>query len=528
MYTFKIAMRYIPVSYLAEYLYCPRNLYLRVIEGIERKNEDMKIGEYQEERRQKREKVISGSREVFHGVEVASETLGLVARIDAVEKNGNVYPVEFKKGKRRNSLSHRVQLCAQGMLLEEYLGKEIAYGFIFYMASRSRVKVRFDKDLRRKVILTKEEVKKMLEEPVEPPPLKSSRCKGCSLREVCFGSEGVLPLERKGKTIYLTVPGTALKKNGNACVVVKDGEVIAEFPLKDLEGVVLVGRTHITFPLLSVLMERGVNVYFVKRDGSFGGMFIPSERKNVNLRMRQYKMHFDEKQSLKIARKFVKGKIANMKALLMRYNRKGEVLEEFIRDLRLMEKRTESVRSHGELLGVEGYATQRYFEGCEKILDKVGVKFDKRERRPPRNPANSVLSYLYTLLLKDIISALYISGLDPYFGFLHINRPGRPSLALDLMEEFRPVVADALMLYLFRRKILDISGDFKIYFGGCYIKPHARKKIFAVYEEKKRQEVQHPEFKKAIPYYRIFEIQARILGKVVVGLRKEYTPFIIR
>lgn len=179
-------------------------------------------------------------------------------------------------------------------------------------------------------------------------------------------------------------------------------------------------------------------------------------------------------------------------------------------------------------MGLEGMATREYFRAFSMLVKpELDFHFSHRNRRPPQDPVNALLSYAYTLLAKDMMSAIQVVGFDPYVGFLHHPVYGRPALALDLMEEFRPVIADSAVLLAINRRVVGIS-DFEFNLGGCFLNNHGRKKFYKCYEERRRQEITHPVFDYHLSYLRVFELQARFLGKVLQGELDQYIPFMVR
>ena len=246
--------------------------------------------------------------------------------------------------------------------------------------------------------------------------------------------------------------------------------------------------------------------------------------KNVELRKRQYSWAMDPERSLGIARSIVSGKIRNSRALL----RRNESLSgtDLLSDLDDLAVEAQEAESMGELLGLEGAAARAYFSSFGRMFkaDGADFSFEHRNRRPPRDPVNAVLSYLYGVLVKEAFVTLQAVGFDPYLGFYHQPRFGRPSLALDLMEEFRPAIADPVVIALFNNRELK-KDDFLVTSLGVSMEPSAKRKVLAAYEHRVGTEVRHPLFGYKLCYRRVMEVQARLLSRVLSGEIAEYPPF---
>ena len=251
-------------------------------------------------------------------------------------------------------------------------------------------------------------------------------------------------------------------------------------------------------------------------------------RKNALLRREQYRAHADQQRALKVAQACVQGKLENMRTLLLRSNRQlqdSEVADATITIQHMVREVPRTTRI-GSLLGIEGNGSAAYFGVFGKLV-RSPMTFNRRRRRPPTDPVNAMLSLGYTLLLHQVSAAIQIVGFDPYAGFLHQPRYGRPALALDLMEEFRPIIADSVVLNIINHHILT-EQDFKEELGVVHLKPDARKKFYAKFEERLQEELQHPHFGYRTSYRRCIELQARLLGKWLTGEIPTYLPLNVR
>jgi CRISPR-associated protein Cas1 len=250
--------------------------------------------------------------------------------------------------------------------------------------------------------------------------------------------------------LYITEQGSELSISRGRAVVEKSGTTLLSAPLGAVEAVVIAGNVSVTTPALSEFLRRGTDVTFLSSDFAFKGRLQGPDSRGVRLRIAQCERNKDPDFVLSLSKGFVKGKIGNQRRLLMRCdrNRPDQSFDRLESELEGCIEQAAFCSSLDELMGVEGHASKVYFDGLALALDKH-TEFAKRTRRPPRDPFNAVLSLGYSLLLREITSAVCSVGLDPYMGYLHALRAGRPALALDLMEEFRPAVADRLALSLF-------------------------------------------------------------------------------
>lgn len=330
--------------------------------------------------------------------------------------------------------------------------------------------------------------------------------------------------------LYVLEDGAVVRKDGNQIVVVsaKNGPLLA-MPLEQVEELVIVGNATVTTPLVHELLARGIGLTYFSRSGEFLGRLLPEVSKNVPLRWAQFSTAADPAKSLAIARSIVKGKLLNQRAILQREAREGMAgLASAITDLKALVARADRAQSLEELRGIEGAGSALYFREWPKLIRAVGFRFPGRVRRPPTDPVNAMLSFGYTMLTSTVFAACHTVGFDPYVGFLHMDRYGRPALVLDLMEELRPVLVDSLVLALINRGIVHPEGFEEGLGGGCRMARPTLKKFLSSWEEKRHSFVQHPLFKTETPYWRVPELQARVLAKVLFGELEEYVPFLIR
>lgn len=331
-------------------------------------------------------------------------------------------------------------------------------------------------------------------------------------------------------TLYVIEEGAVVRKDGDQLKLfsAKDG-LLLQIPLTQVEQLVLMGNVTVTAPVVRALLDRGVGLVYMTGDGRLLGRLQPVESKNVPLRWNQFLAAADPGKQLRIARAIVRGKVLNQRTVLQRAAREGvSELGGTIDHLRALAERLDRAGTLDEVRGVEGAAAAAYFKEWPKLIRVLGFPFPGRVRRPPTDPVNALLSFGSVLLLNEVLSACQVVGFDPYVGYLHMDRYGRPALALDLMEEFRPVLVDATVLAFINRRMVE-PEDFDTVVGGAKrMKPHALKKFLGAWEEKKRTVIRHPVFDWEVPYWRAVELQARVLAKTLMGELEEYVPFLTR
>jgi CRISPR-associated protein Cas1 len=346
-------------------------------------------------------------------------------------------------------------------------------------------------------------------------------------------------------------------------------------PLMKLEEVMVLGDITLTTPALAALLEGGINITYMTRYGKYLGRVSPPLSRNSLLRLAQHAAHADPVRRHALARRFVAGKLRNMRTLLMRYNRantdllltaqvdnlkrclaavercrypgsdptgpgqmvpdplspeegSGPEEGEFGPELETGEQQAGRMNGLGELLGCEGAGSAAYF-GVFPRLIKCGWPhgFTKRARRPPTDPVNALLSYGYAILGAQIASLAAGVGLDPYIGYLHSSRYGKPALALDLLEDFRPLIVDSVVLNLLNTRQL-VLADFERQLNSYRLTEAGRRVFLQKFEERMQEEIIHPVFEYKVTYRRALELQSRLLGKYLLGEAEDYVPFTVR
>ena len=337
-------------------------------------------------------------------------------------------------------------------------------------------------------------------------------------------------------TLYVTEPGARLEKEYQRLLVTRDDEVLMAVPFAHVSEVVLVGRAGATTPAMLALLDAGTGLTLVNRSGKLRGRLRPAKGGNLPLRRLQYARTQDEPFCLKVSREIVFGKIANTRTLAMRILRKRRAAgDSQIGTLAIQLARlTEAHRKAGEaqsldtLRGLEGTAARAYFAILRAGVQWEGEQaFEKRVRRPPKDPVNALLSFGYTLLTEALMTAAEVAGLDPYAGFFHAEKYGRPALALDLVEEFRPLIADSVALTLVNKKML-CPRDFETDGQGVYLSRRGLKVFFKQFSARLNTKIFHPAAGRAISYQKCLEVQARQLRQVIEGKAEAYAPFIVK
>ena len=285
--------------------------------------------------------------------------------------------------------------------------------------------------------------------------------------------------------LYLVEQGSALQKRGDTLLVTKEGRVLAQVPAMTVEQVVVTGNVTLTTPALAYLLDRGVETVLLSVEGRYRGRLVPPESGYGALRAAQARVAADPAATLRLARRFVQGKRANQRTMLMRYHRERPRPEvaAAVEVLGGCLARLERVQGMGSLHGVEGTGSAAYFQAFRALL-KQDLGFVARARRPPTDPVNAMLSFGYTLLLHNVQAALHTVGLDPYQGYLHALAYARPSLALDLMEEFRGILVDSVVLRLVNTLAVGPEHFSPTETGGIYLNEEGQRRFLPAFEER--------------------------------------------
>jgi CRISPR-associated exonuclease Cas4/CRISPR-associated protein Cas1 len=470
-------------------------------------------------------------------VSLGSEALGLTALIDILDaEDGAVVPVDVKTGKRPHVaegayLPERVQVCVQGLLLRE-AGYTCEEGALWFAGSRERVRVPFTDELVAETLRAASELRLAAAANRIPPPLENSpKCLRCSLMPVCLPDEvawfsrGQIPRTPPPPAavvlpLYVQSPGARVKKAGETIVVEPvEGETVT-VPLGDISELVVAGPVSVTTPTLHELLRREIPVAWTSSGFWFLGTTGGASPRSGAARMAQYRLASDPARRLSFARELVAAKLRNQRTVLRRNWRGAEEDRAAPSDrLETLVRRALHAADMPMLLGIEGEGAAIYFRAFTMLLAepmRLPFAFERRNRRPPADPINACLSLAYALLTRTVTTALSTVGLDPWQGFYHVERPGRPSLALDLMEPYRPIVADSAVLMAINNGELRPS-DFVSGAGGCNLTSAGRRALIGAYERRLDVVSTHPTFGYQVEMRRMLTVQARLLARFLLG-----------
>lgn len=566
------------IDQLHQYAYCPRRAHLMYVEGRWADNAFTVEGRAVHRRvdaldhvlpdptqpAQEDEEVLdatiatAGGDEppvVSRSVSLASASLGLSAKLDLVSTaETEAVPVERKRGRvpatpERSWEPERIQLMAQGLLLREH-GYQCDHGILYFAGSRTRVQVPFTPELETRTTELLAAARAATGQTLAPPPLENSpKCHGCSLAGICLPDETLtlLALEAEAAAppahpvrrlyparddalpFYVQTQGAHIGKTGNVLIVKKEGEEIARARLKDVSQLVLCGNVYLSAQLIHLLCETGIPIVHLSSGNWFYGITQGITLRNGYARAAQYHCAADPDRQLVFAQACVAAKAANQRTMLRRNAspRPDATLDDMARLLNHVGRAPDK----DALRGIEGSLAALYFAAFAamfKTPDFSGSwRFETRNRRPPRDPVNAMLSFGYALLAKECTTALLAEGLDPYWGLFHEPRHGRPSLALDLMEEFRPLVVDSAVLTAVNTGMV-APRQFAVSAAGCVMRNTARKSFIQAYEARLDQLVTHPIFDYRCSWRAIIRMQARLFARWCRGEIRDYTGLTTR
>jgi len=489
---------------------------------------------------------------VARSVWLSSERMGLTAKIDVVEghDSGAVIPIEYKRGSAPDVpegayLPERAQLCAQVLLLREH-GYTCNEAALYFAKNKRRVPILIDDELQRRTLEAAVRAKEIAEKGEMPPPLVDSpKCNGCSLVGICLPDEVNLlrrlaerPAQNEGEPrairrlhpsrderlpVYVQEQGARIGLDGEVLSIKSPDGTKTEARIPGTSQVCLLGNVQITTQAMRALFDRGIPVAYFTTGSYFVGRAMANDSNNVELRIAQYRAADDPVRCLELARTWTAAKIRNCRTLLRRNHKDPDPV--VLSELEQLAKKSEQAEQLQSLLGLEGTAARFYFAAFNGMLNAdLGFDLDGRNRRPPLDPVNAMLSLAYALLTKDFALAAGAAGLDPMRGFYHQPRFGKPSLALDLMEEFRPLLADSTVIGVINQAIIG-PNDFIRNPTGVALTSAARRKFILAYQRRLDQIVAHPVFGYRISYRSVLEVQARLLGRVLLGEIPSYPSF---
>lgn len=541
----------IPVRMLAQFAYCKRLAYLEWVQGEFEYNEEVVEGKYAHrvvDKKSGTSKMRQSDAEKIHArsVMLSDAELGLIAKMDLLELKGRAAtPIEYKRGKVPDSESiykdHVVQVCAQGLLLRAN-GYESTKGIIYYVSSKQRVEVKFDDQAIAITLQMISDLKEIARMDKLPAPLVDSpKCHRCSLVGICLPDEtnmlaghGVhinkdhvrrmYPARKDSVPVYVQEQGAYVSKSGDCIDIKMEGKSMKKIKMIDISELTIFGNVQVTTQTIRELCSRNIPICYMTYGGWFSGMTVGTGSKNVDLRIHQYRKYEKMGSSMQIAREIVFAKIKNC-ATMLRRNHKSPPADKMDELDRLAEK-ARSTKQYQILLGVEGMAARVYFSEFSGMIktEQFGFDFTGRNRRPPRDPVNAILSFLYSLLTRQAMTTVDVVGFDPYLGFLHRPKYGKPALALDLIEEFRPIVADSVCLTLINGGGISESDFIKTGFG-TNMTSSGRRSVITAYENRMDSTITHPFLGYSASYRRVMETQARLLSRNILDEIPAYPAF---
>jgi len=568
----------LPARMLNEYAYCPRLFYLEFVQGEWAHSADTLDGRFTHRRVDREQGAIPPPEDLdsmpqlhARSVMVGSDTLGAVARIDLIESDeGRVIPVDYKRGSAPALPEgayepERVQVCVQGLLLREH-GYPCDHGVLYFAASQTRVTVEFTEALVARTLELLAAARQTAAVGVIPLPLVDSpKCPRCSLVGICLPDEvnllrtseaedvqsaeeqetrpparttmpqaeprRLVPARDDRLAVYVQGQGYSVGLKGEVLEIRDKGKAVSAARLMEISQLSLFGNVQLSAQALRELASREVPIVHLSYGGWLSAVTTPPPHKNIELRRQQFAIAADPAACLQLAQAFVVGKIRNARTLLRRNAR--ALPDGVLHQMAVARRRAASAESLEQLLGMEGAAAREYFAHFGRMFKPAEHEeaptfvWTSRNRRPPRDPVNALLSFLYALLTKEMIVTLVGVGFDPYLGFYHQPRYGRPALALDLMEEFRPLVADSVAIGLINNGELR-PADFLARAGAVALTESGRRRVIEAHERRLDTLVTHPRFGYAVSYRRIFEVQARLLGRCLLGEIESYPAFCTR
>ena len=554
----------VPARMLNEYAYCPRLAYLEWVQGEFADSVDTVEGRFQHRRVDRPSGKLptppdgdnsfpadedGDAHETIHArsVMLSDDALGAIARIDLIEGQGNVVtPVDYKHGKAPDLPEgawepERVQVCIQGLLLRAngYTSNE---GILYFVESRQRVTIPFDDALVSRTMELLSGIRGMAASGEIPAPLLDSpKCPRCSLVGICLPDEvnfisgngptvrpedvrRMAPARDDALPVYVQAQGAVVGKSGDQLHIKQKGQTLQKARLMEVSHLSVFGNVQVTAQAFRELGDRNIPVCHFTYGGWFSGITTGMAHKNVELRCRQYLGAMTPETALPIARRMVFGKIKNCRTLLRRNHKEPPVA--VLAELDRLADRAEMASSLDTLLGIEGAAARTYFSEFPGMIKADSLEFDfrGRNRRPPRDPVNAVLSFLYAMLIKQATVTALAVGFDPYLGFYHQPKYGKPALALDLVEEFRPLVADSVCLTLINNGELG-PEHFIVRGDAAALNQNGRRKVIEAWERRMDDLITHPLFGYAVSYRRILEVQARLLSRHLLGELPAYPVF---
>lgn len=540
----------VPVRMLNEFVYCERLFYLEWVQSQWAENADTAHGTYVHRRVDKPAGAVPGPEDadelrIARSISLSCDELGLIGVVDVLEgDHGEVVPVEVKKGKppdndERAWLPERVQVCALVLLLRSN-GYRCTRAALYFDTVRRRVDVVIDDELVEQTLTALSRLRTIARHDIAPAPLVDSpKCPRCSLVGICLPDEiqtvnepeplrtRLLVPDDDRRPVYVAEHGASVSKKGGRLVVTSRDGTTNSVRFIDVSQLSMFGNVQISSQAIAALFQRDVPMCWFSYGGWFRGIAHGMPSKHVQLRLRQAAVVASG--DLDMARASIAAKIRNGRTLLMR-NADPRPKPQIDRLRRGMDDALWA-ESTAALLGVEGAAARTYWSVFDRALKPptgtTDFDMNGRNRRPPRDRINCLLSYCASLLVKDCTTTLLSVGFDPYMGYLHRPRFGRPALALDLAEEFRPLIAESVVITVVNNGEITES-DFIVRAQGVSLTKRGRQKVIGAYERRLDTQLTHPVFGYKVTYRRAFELQARLLAATMLRDTDQYVPLVMR
>jgi len=523
--------------------YCERLFYLEEVEEIRVANEAVyegrefhaKIPEYVE----------------LTSYHLESRKLGIQGKVDCIRsESGEWIPFEYKKGRSRKDKQGNVQawdtdalqIAAYALLLEEHFDREIKEGRVYYAADHRTAVVVIDDVMRERVYQAIRRARELRTDIQRPPITENERlCAKCSLAPVCLPEEErfiareldvesvyikepvprYFPPDRDQETVHIVEPGQTLRRSAGMFILEDREGNRKTFPSENIGSFTIHGNNQITTQALHLAASKGIHLHWFSAGGKYVGSLTQAAG-GTQRRLRQYKALTNQEMAERLSRAVVRSKVETQLRYILRQTRGADrtEFEEHIGTMRMALQQIQKQQfTREQLLGYEGIAARAYFECLKLLLKEQGeeLAFSGRNKRPPRDPANAILSFLYSLLYRDCVQAVVTVGLDPTIGFYHQPRSTAYPLALDIMELFRVMLCDAVLIGTVGRKQWVLEEDFVVTGKQVWLTDQGKKKAITAYERRKQDTWKHPVIGYSLTYDRAIELEVRLLEKEWTG-----------
>ena len=534
--------------------YCERLFFLEEIEEIRLADENVWAGRRLHEELDEEEEVIQ--------LTLESRSFGLRGKVDAVRRrDGSLYPIEHKRGRAFETSdgqfeawdSDRLQAVAYALLLEEEFGERIQEARIRYHANNRTVRISITPDDRKDVIEAVHRARELASSTERPPVTTNERkCVKCSLAPVCLPEEARLaesleesdneqpspvrlfPPDQEKRSLHVVTQWAKVRRSSSQLKVTTRDETLDEIGIRHVSDVVIHGHPQMTTQALRLCAYEDVPVHYVTMSGNHVG--VCSDRNvAVQRRIRQFDGLSDEERCLRLCQRLVQAKIELQLHHVLRSSRGAaknrKAVEADLNGIRKAIRLAHKPHRRNELLGAEGLAARHYFSALESLVsDQVDASLhpDGRTRRPPEDRFNSLLSFAYSMLYRDVMTAILRVGLEPGFGFFHQPRSAAPPLVLDIMELFRVPIVDMAVLGAVNRRRFHPEDDFRVTDRKVWLSDSGKEKLIEAYETRKHDEYRHPVLDYSLSYARMIELETRLLEKEWMDEEGLFARFRIR